>query len=91
MGDPSATTERISGTLRRTPGVPRSRAWRLFATLPFAIAWGVAAVTMNASLAPAHDMGEQLRMQHERPAPPAESSPVHHDEAVFDPSELISV
>ncbi len=91
MGDPLVTTEPASGMLRRGAGVPRSRAWRLFATLPFAIACAVSAATMNASLAPTHDFGDQLRMQREPPAPPAQNSPVHHDEAVFDPSELISV
>jgi hypothetical protein len=58
--------------------------------LPFTFALALAGVTLNAALAPAHDVGEDLRNKNVAP-PPAESSPVHHDEAVFDPTELISV
>ena len=90
MGAYSAFSDPASGTLRRPPGVRGSLARRLFATLPFAVAWGLAAATMNGALAPKHDMGDDLKVQ-PAPPPPAQSAPSHHDEALFDPTELISV
>jgi hypothetical protein len=89
MGDPSAPPSLHGGSSVSHTRRPERR--RLLATLPFTLALALAGATLQASLAPTHDVGEDLRQKNAAPPPPAESSPVHHDEAVFDPLELVSV
>jgi hypothetical protein len=66
------------------------------AALPLFVGYTLAAITMNAALAPASQDHEELRLERSPAgappaAPPVQSSPSHREEIVFDPSEMISV
>jgi hypothetical protein len=85
MGEPS--THHASAT---SPPDSRGRGW--LAAVPFALAWVVAAAVLNGALAPRSRGGpapgpDAPELEQAPPPPPA----THHDEIVFDESELITV
>jgi hypothetical protein len=88
MGEPS--TRHAPAT---SPPDSRGRGW--LAAVPFALAWVVAAAVLNGALAPRSQGGrghgplgpDAPELEHAPPPPPA----THHDEIVFDESELITV
>ncbi|HEY2510298.1 MAG TPA: hypothetical protein VGI39_05565 [Polyangiaceae bacterium] len=73
----------------RPPGVgrPSAAAW-IAAALPFALGWSIAAGALDAQLAP--PSLEEQRFE-QGPAPPSSPPATHHDDLVYDASELISV
>jgi len=55
--------------------------------LPFALALLTAGAMLDSALGPAVD---ELQLE-QAPPPPAQSSPVHHDDSALDPTELVNV
>jgi hypothetical protein len=65
------------------------RAPRWLAALPFVLGLSIAAVSLNEALSPLP--GQELRLDHPPAAAPASPPATHHDDLVYDSSELITV
>jgi hypothetical protein len=71
-------------------GPRSSRWWRLLATLPFVAAASIVTAAWNGHLEPKRRPCAPQQLE-QAPPPPEQSSPAHHDDLVYDPTELISV
>jgi hypothetical protein len=63
------------------------RASRWLAAFPFVFALSIAGASLNEALDPLP--GQELRLDH--PPAPAAPPPTHHDDLVYDATELITV